>query len=129
MQRWLIVLGLCCVLVGAVQAEHVPALRWMQGLTNETAVGCCGDYDCVPATVAVLSAPGGPADVLVRIGDADLTVPAGRVHPSQAATGYWCFVGTLQTVVYTDAHGVKRAVPPDQATRENTRCVFYLSLG
>jgi hypothetical protein len=95
----------------ASQAEHTPALRWMQGYRNAEGVGCCSEQDCVPWPVALLQMTRDEATV--RIGDAVIHLPSKSVHATQDGQSYWC--------CQTDAQG---HCPPEPS-RATTRCVFY----
>ena len=92
-------------------AEHTAALRWMQRYQSADGVGCCSEQDCVPWPVALLQTTAD--EVLVRIGDTVVHLPAKSVHATQDGQTYWC--------CRTDAAGHCPTVP----TRETTRCVFY----
>ena len=112
-------LGCLLLLLGMVgmglwetsQAEHTPALRWMQGYRNAEGVGCCSEQDCVPWPVALLQMTSDEATV--RIGDAVIHLPSKSVHATQDGQSYWC--------CQTDAQGHC----PSEPSRATTRCVFY----
>ena len=92
-------------------AEHTAALRWMQRYQSADGVGCCSEQDCLPWPVALLQTT--VDEVVVRIGDTMVHLPAKSVHATQDGQTYWC--------CRTDADGHCPTVP----TRETTRCVFY----
>jgi hypothetical protein len=109
---WCLLLGMVVVgLWGLSHAEHIAALRWMQGYRNADGVGCCSEQDCVPWPVALLQLAGDEA--MVRIGDAVVQLPAKSVHATQDGQTYWC----CQTA--SDGRC------PPEPTRATTRCVFY----
>lgn len=112
---------------GTVWAEHTPSLQWMRGYTNENFVGCCAEYDCIEATAVLLALD--KEFATVQIGEWTVILPAARVHHSQNAYGYWCFSVDEHARTYIDVDGNRRATPPERPTRENTRCVFVLSVG
>lgn len=124
-------LSILCFAPQAIFAEHLPGLSWMHNYSGEGGISCCSVFDCVEATVAYLDEQGGM--VTVMIGETQLELPVGWVHPSQDGHGYWCFKALdvyqdgvyLGLNTYYDANGVRRAVPPEKPTVENSRCVFF----
>jgi hypothetical protein len=93
-QRWAtqsggIALGAIVVswfVVGVAFADH---LQWMKPHRTYDGKSCCGDTDCVPATVVA-----GP-DGQVIVNGAPLRLPSGSVHPvpEDVDTGWWCYQG------------------------------------
>lgn len=110
-----------------VDAEHVPQMTWMKEFTGQDGRSCCGEFDCVDATVALLDETATTRTVM--IGEHVLTIPRTWAHPAKYATGVWCFVPSLMSsTFYIDMDGIQRATPPAVPTIDNTRCVFFVSL-
>lgn len=111
--RRVLLLGLAGVVVlwGDSHAEHTAALHWMMGYTSAEGVGCCSERDCRPWPVAVLQLTGD--QVMVRIGDTVVQLPAKSVHATQDGQTYWCCKTNME------GHC------PSEPTRATTRCVFY----
>ena len=111
-------------------AAHIPGAEF-EGLGTFIGQGdmpCCGGFDCVVATTALLGQHADESEVL--IGETLLTVPSAWVHQAPGPTGLWCFVYNPQTdTLYIDAEGRQRALPPTAPTRANTRCVFVYGNG
>jgi hypothetical protein len=113
------------------RTEHLGAdFAWMAGVKGRGNEACCGELDCVEATVALLDYDA--MESTVMIGETVLTLPSPWVHPSQGPTGMWCFIPPATTGgqpgAYVDSQGRTRAIPPQTPTRENTRCAFFLSI-
>jgi hypothetical protein len=72
--------------IALASADHLP---WMRPYTSEGGGSCCGDVDCIPATVAL-----GP-DGEVIVNGVPLWLPRGSVHlaPDDVDTGWWCYQG------------------------------------
>jgi len=109
----LLLLGLAGVVVlwGYSHAEHTAVLHWMTGYTSAEGVGCCSERDCLPWPVAVLQFTSD--QVMVRIGETVVQLPAKSVHATQDGQTYWCCKTNI------DGHC------PSEPTRATTRCVFY----
>lgn len=132
---WLAALFLGAVLLTVwCQPGHTEHLgsefAWMAGSKGRGNESCCGVLDCVETTVALLEHNG--IESTVMIGETVLTLPSPWVHLSQRPTGMWCFIPQPTTGgkpgAYIDIQGRTRAIPPETPTRENTRCVFFVSL-
>jgi hypothetical protein len=109
---WLLLSVASVAVLGVYSAaEHTAALRWMQGYRSADGVGCCSEHDCLPWPVAVLQHTGD--QVIVRMGETVVKLPAQSVHATQDGQTYWC--------CKTDATG---HCPPEP-TPATTRCVFY----
>jgi len=113
------------------RTEHLGTdFAWMAGVKGRSNAACCGELDCVEATVALLDHDA--MESTVMIGETVLTLPSAWVHPSQGPTGMWCFIPPATTGgqpgAYVDSQGRTRAIPPQMPTRENTRCAFFLSI-
>jgi hypothetical protein len=74
------------LIVAPASADH---LSWMRPYTSAGGASCCGDVDCVPATVGL-----GP-DGEVIVNGVPLRLPRGSVHlaPEGVETGWWCYQG------------------------------------
>jgi hypothetical protein len=92
--------------VAPAYADHLP---WMRPYKSEGGGSCCGDVDCILATVAM-----GP-DGEVVVNGVPLRLPPGSVHlaPDGVETGWWCY------------HGHAPCQPPLLEISEAcARCVF-----
>jgi hypothetical protein len=121
-----------CLGGASIWADHRPELAWMADKWGNGK--CCGEFDCVEATVAVLSRD--EETTVVMIGEHELSIPSKWVQHSEDASGWWCYSPRMiegaiphsgHVEIYIDAFGHVRGVPPDVPTQENTRCVFYVS--
>jgi len=130
----LMVMFVVCWLLGrgTVLAEHTADTAFLKHYTGRGNQGCCGVNDCQEATVVVLEEGGNES--VVMIGKDVITIPNAWLHRSKdpKGRGWWCFVVPSapygESPTYRDADGHVRAVPPERATRDNTRCVFYTSM-
>jgi hypothetical protein len=92
--------------VGLAYADHLP---WMRPYKSTDDGSCCGDADCIPATVAL----GQDGEVIVN--GVPLRLPPGSVHlpPDDVETGWWCY------------HGDAPCQPPlPEISDACARCVF-----
>jgi hypothetical protein len=77
-------IGLALLVVQLAEADH---LAWMAPYRGSGGGACCGEANCVPATVVR-----GP-DGEVRVNGVPLRLPTGSVHlaPDGVDTGWWCY--------------------------------------
>lgn len=118
-----VVLFVSLGLVWCAHAEHTDLTQALSGYKGKLNQACCGELDCVEATVSLLNLNEAANQATVQIGEHEVTLPAHWVHPSPKPQGYWCFV--VQSTLYYDPSGHARAVVPEVPTQENSRCVFY----
>jgi hypothetical protein len=80
----LAIIGLALLVVQLAGADH---LAWMAPYRSSGGGACCGEANCVPATVVR-----GP-DGEVRVNGVPLRLPTGSVHlaPDGVDTGWWCY--------------------------------------
>jgi len=86
MTRGIVLATIAFTLLG-VRLARADHLAWMAPYRSNGGGGCCGEANCVPATVAL-----GP-DGEVRVNGVPLRLPMGSVHlaPDGMDTGWWCY--------------------------------------
>jgi hypothetical protein len=117
--------------IAMAYAEHTASTEFLKGYHGSGNQSCCGLNDCVEATVALLDE--GDTESTLMIGEHIVTLPNAALHPSPdpGGRGWWCYVPQAvpdgKTPTYVDQYGNVRALPPEKPTRENSRCVFFIS--
>jgi hypothetical protein len=71
----------------AVTLASADHLLWMHPYKSAGGGSCCGDIDCIPASVAM------GLDGEVVVNGVPLRLPRGSVHlaPDGVETGWWCY--------------------------------------